>query len=56
MKIKALVNFCGVLSMHVGEVVDCDDLVVVDDLLRAGYIAKIEDSPKKGRVKKNEVK
>lgn len=50
---KALTTFVGVISMRKGEVRAIDNKTVVADLLRAGYIEKVETekkrkSPKKG--------
>ena len=43
---KALVNFGGVVSMHVGEVKDISDVNIAKDLLRAGYIEEIKPAEK----------
>lgn len=42
MKVKALQSFTGVLTMHKGMVADCDNEVVVRDLLEAGYVELVE--------------
>ena len=49
MKIEALTNFCGKLSMTQGEVRDYSDETVVSDLLKAGYVkmAEADDTEKK---------
>ena len=48
MKVKALQSFTGVLTMQKGKIADCDDEVVVRDLLEAGYVELVEpkDEPK----------
>ena len=48
MKVKALQSFAGVLTMQKGKIADCDDEVVVRDLLEAGYVelAEPKDEPK----------
>lgn len=59
MKIKALVSFSGAVSMAVGEVRDCEDRAVLDDLLQAGYVEpaeKAEKPPKRKAVKASEDK
>lgn len=47
MKIRALVNFAGALSMYTGQEMECDDEVVLQDLLNAGYIEKVQEKKKK---------
>lgn len=54
MKIKAIVNFSGILSMAKGDEMEYNDEVVLQDLLQVEYVECV-DSPKKG-VKKNESK
>lgn len=46
MKIKAIVNFSGILSMAKDDEMEYNDEVVLQDLLQAGYVEYI-DSPKK---------
>jgi len=41
MKIKATTSFAGVISMHKGQVLDCSDNAVVQDLLRCGYVKEV---------------
>lgn len=48
---KALVNFGGVVSMHVGEVKDISDVNIAKDLLRAGYIEEVKPAEKAKAVK-----
>lgn len=45
---KALKTFAGKLSMHKGEIKDISDPIIVNDLLRAGYIEEIK--PAKGKA------
>lgn len=45
MKVKALISFCGKLSMGKGEVIDCRDEALVKELVSAGYIERV-DEPK----------
>lgn len=52
MKIKALVSFSGALSMAAGEVRDCEDRAVLDDLLQAGYVEPVEKAEKPSGKKK----
>lgn len=42
MKVKALISFCGKLSMGKGEVIDCRDEALVNELVSAGYIERVE--------------
>ena len=42
MKIKALCSFAGRVSMAKGEVKDCENMDVVNDLLDSGYVEAVE--------------
>ena len=55
MKIRALTSFSGMLCMAKGEVIECDDKEVLDDLTDAGYVEPVEEkkAPKRS-VKKSE--
>ena len=44
---RALVNFSGVVSMSKGQVREINDKVVVEDLLKAGYIEEVKPTKKK---------
>ncbi|MDF2842478.1 MAG: hypothetical protein K0R00_904 [Herbinix sp.] len=47
MKIKALTSFSGAaISMGKNEVTECNDKVVLQDLLRAGYIEIVDPTEK----------
>lgn len=48
---KALVDFAGVVSMNAGEVKDIADGAIAEDLLRAGYIEKVQPAIKKAPAK-----
>jgi hypothetical protein len=55
MLVRAKVSFAGTFSMHKGEVKECNDKVVLQDLLKAGYIEEVKkETPKGGN--KNESK
>lgn len=45
MEIRALCSFSGRITMAKGEIRDCDNEYVVNDLLRAGYVEAVEDLP-----------
>ena len=45
MKIRALCAFSGTISMAKGDVCECTDQYVIDDLLQAGYIEAVEAPP-----------
>lgn len=45
MKIRALCAFSGTISMEKGDVCECTDQYVIDDLLQAGYIEAAETPP-----------
>lgn len=42
---KALKSFCGQVTMRRGELKEITDPIVVNDLLRAGYIEKFTPGP-----------
>lgn len=42
MLVRAKVSFAGTFSMYKGEVKECNDEVVLQDLLKAGYIEEVE--------------
>ena len=42
MKIKALCSFAGVVSMAKGEIRDCENMDVVNDLLESRYVEKVK--------------
>jgi len=46
MRVKALVSFCGVVSMQEGEVRDISDPSLCADLLQAHYIKAVEQTQK----------
>ncbi|MDU5108891.1 MAG: hypothetical protein E6248_00475 [Clostridium sp.] len=50
MKVKALVSFAGAFSMYKGEVKECSDKAILQDLLKAGYVEKVESKKKKDGV------
>lgn len=56
MRVKALVNFSGVLSMYQGQEVEITNKEVLNDLLDCGYVEEVEvEKPtKKKAVKKIE--
>lgn len=43
MKIKAKVSFSGVLSMGLGEIRECDNEELLEDLIQAGYVEEVTD-------------
>ena len=56
---KALIDFCGVVSMNKGDVKVISDKSIVAELLRVGYIEEIKPPEKKQappKVKKNNPK
>ncbi|WP_312373006.1 hypothetical protein [Lachnoclostridium sp.] len=48
MKIKALVSFAGALTMRIGDVLEYDNKVVLQDLLKAGFIEEVTETAPKG--------
>jgi len=55
MLVRAKVSFAGTFSMYKGEVKECNDKVVLQDLLQAGYIEEVKQEAPKGG-KQNESK
>lgn len=51
MLVKALISFCGIESMASGEIKEITDKYVIDDLVKAGYIEKM--NPEKHAKKKS---
>lgn len=47
MKIKALVSFSGAFSMYKGEIKECNDKVILQDLLQAKYVEEMKEKPDK---------
>ena len=47
MKVKAKVSFAGVFSMISGEIKECSDKAILQDLLRAGYVEEVKVNKKK---------
>lgn len=54
---RALISFCGKVSMAEGEIRSIDDKRIADDLLNAKYIEEVnapkKDAPKKDAPKEN---
>lgn len=44
---KALVSFSGLISMMEGEIREISDPSIAEDLVRAGYVEKVEKKGKK---------
>ncbi|MCX7903275.1 MAG: hypothetical protein N2486_02080 [Caloramator sp.] len=51
MKVRALVNFAGIITMKKGDEIEINDKEICEDLLRAGYVEEVKSSKK---VKKDE--
>lgn len=48
MLVRAKVSFVGTFSMYKGEVKECSDEAVLQDLLKAGYIEEVKQEAPKG--------
>jgi hypothetical protein len=48
---KALKSFSGVVSMAEGEIKDISDPIVVNDLVKAGYIEEVKPAESKAKKK-----
>lgn len=51
MKVKALINFAGIITMKKGDEIEINDKAIYEDLLQAGYVEEVKPSKK---VKKDE--
>lgn len=47
MKVRAMVNFSGLITMHQGEERELTNKFLFSDLLEAGYIEVIKDTKKR---------
>lgn len=60
MKVQAKISFAGAFSMYKGQVLECSDNVILQDLLSCGYIEEVTEKqdikPKKEAVTKVESK
>lgn len=45
MKVKALTSFSGKISMYMGEERDLSTKELIDDLVKAGYVKVIDETP-----------
>lgn len=52
MKVRALISFAGTFSMYKGEEKECNDKVILQDLLECKYVEEVKVTKKK--VKANE--
>lgn len=52
MKVKAVVSFCGKISMKIGEVKEIKDEKILNDLLNAKYVEEIAEEKKIKTIKK----
>ncbi len=56
MLVRAKVSFAGTFSMYKGEVKECSDKAVLQDLLQAGYIEEVKQEKTTKGGNKNEGK
>lgn len=56
MRIIAVENFSGLISMRKGEERELEDELLLSDLLRAGYVEEVAPVQQKKRGAKNESK
>lgn len=56
MRIRAVENFSGLISMSKGEERELDNELLLNDLLKAGYIVEVAPVQQKKRGAKNESK
>ena len=56
MQVRAKVNFSGLISMTKGEERELDNELLLNDLLKAGYIEEVAPVQQKKRGAKNESK
>ncbi|MBS6501879.1 MAG: hypothetical protein KH415_09640 [Clostridium sp.] len=43
MRVKALIGFGGAFSMYKGEVKECNNNVILQDLLKARYVEEVKE-------------
>ncbi|MDF2608924.1 MAG: hypothetical protein K0R92_398 [Lachnospiraceae bacterium] len=48
MLVRAKISFAGAFSMYSGEVKECNDSVVLQDLMKAGYVEEVAEKATKG--------
>lgn len=48
MLVRAKISFAGTFSMYKGEVKECSDNTVLQDLLQAGYVEEVTEKATKG--------
>jgi hypothetical protein len=48
MLVRAKVSFAGTFSMYKSEVKECNDNVVLQDLIQAGYVEEVAEKATKG--------
>lgn len=53
MKVKALVNFSGAVTMSIGEVREINSKEIYEDLLRAKYVEEVKPISKKVKANEN---
>lgn len=53
MLVRATRGFAGTFSMYKGQIMECNDAVVLHDLLSCGYIEEVSETAKemKGGIK-----
>jgi hypothetical protein len=56
MKIRALVSFSGALSMSKGEIRECSNKAILQDLLQAKYVEEVKREKPEKDVKPSEGK
>jgi len=54
MKVKALISFSGIVTMHEGEIKDIENKEVLTDLLKARYVKKVTAKDEKKDIESNE--
>lgn len=54
MKIKAITNFAGAVTMHEGEIRTCKETSTIRELIEAGYVEVLEPDPDTKPAKQNE--
>jgi competence protein ComGC len=56
MLVRAKVSFAGAFSMYKGEVKECSDTAILQDLIKAGYIEEVKQEKATKGGKDNESK
>lgn len=55
MKVRALVNFAGIITMKKGDEIEINDKEIYEDLIQAGFVEEVKPSKKVKKMKISDV-